>query len=44
MRVIGAENGEQPRIQVGQGVYVFAVDALDPLAIFLQMPAVANTD
>lgn len=35
VRVIGAKNGKQPRIEVGEGVYVFTVDALDPLAIIL---------
>jgi hypothetical protein len=39
---VGAEDGEQARIQIGQGFKVLPVDALDPLAILLRVPTVAN--
>ena len=33
-RIVRADEGEQARIQIDQGVYVFAVDTFNPLAIF----------
>jgi hypothetical protein len=44
VRIVSADDGEQTRIQIGQGVDVFGVNALDPLAILFRMSAVANTD
>src|ERR1700723_1897682 len=44
VRVVRAENGKQAGIEIGQGLYVLAVDALDPAAIQLRMFDVADTD
>jgi hypothetical protein len=44
VRVVRAENGKQAGIEIGQGLYVLAVDALDPPAILLRMFDVADTD
>src|SRR5450631_1657217 len=44
VRVARANYRKQPGIQIGQGIYVFSVDVLDPLAILLRMSTVANAD
>ena len=44
VRIVGAENREQTGIEISQGLDVFAVDALDPLAILFRMSDVANAD
>jgi hypothetical protein len=44
MGIVGADDGEQASVQIGQGIDVFGVDALDPLAILLRVSTVANTD
>src|SRR5271156_2285054 len=39
-----AKNRKQTGVEVGQGFNIFAVNALDPLAILLRTSYIANTD
>jgi hypothetical protein len=43
-RIIGTQHGKQSRIEVGEGIEILAVHILDPSAILLGMPTVANAD
>jgi hypothetical protein len=44
VRIARTEYREQPGVQVRQGVEILRIDLLDPLAILLGVPAVANAD